>query len=364
MKFVTILMFAISMQAAAIGYSQSTITLTAKNATLKDIFNTIEKQAGYRFLYHENEELNSIRVELAIRDMPVREVLQKVLDNTGFEYKVARNKLVIVKAKDRPDDLIYVPVKGVVLDAEGVPMPGVTVSVKGKATGTVTNEKGQFSIDAALGETLVFSRVGKITVERVINNPNDISVVLESLENDLQEVVVVGYGTKKREEITGSISTVKGTDLTVAPVGNVTNTLAGRLSGLISVQASGQPSADQAALNIRGFGARLVVVDGVIADFSTLDPNTIESVSVLKDASASIYGARAGNGVILVTTKRGNSTRPVINFNTSRTWQSITIMPKPVTGGQFAEMAREGHIQGGNPESTAPIYGRRNTKIL
>jgi TonB-linked SusC/RagA family outer membrane protein len=171
----------------------------------------------------------------------------------------------------------------------------------------------------------------------------------------LEEVVVIGYGTQRKGNLTGSISTLKAEEMTVAPVASTTNALAGRLPGLISQQSSGQPGSDAASLSIRGFGGALVIVDGIETNFNTIDANQIESISILKDGSASIYGSRAGNGVILVTTKRGKEQKPTITLNTSYTLQGVTNMPRTASAGQYAEMAREEWIQSGRPEATAPF---------
>ena len=253
----------------------------------------------------------------------------------------------------------YLDAKGIISGFDGLPLQGATVIIKGSGINTLTNDEGQFEFKQIKeSDLIVVSYTGYAEQELVITRANHLDLLLSMTQKEaagLQEVVVVGYGTKKREEITGSISTVKGSELSIAPVGNISNTLAGRLTGLVSIQTSGQPGFDQATLNIRGFGSPLVIVDGIEADFTTLDPNTVESVSVLKDASASIYGARAGNGVILVTTKRGNSGKPQITFNSSLTYQGVTNMPKPVSAGQYAEMSREAHLNAGNPDNTAPF---------
>lgn len=253
----------------------------------------------------------------------------------------------------------YLDVKGTITDSKGQAMQAASVIIKGSGLNTMTNEAGFFDFkQVKAGDIVVVTYAGYAAQELIITTENYLKLNIRLTERQaasLQEVVVVGYGTRKREEITGSIATVKGSDLSIAPVGNITNTLAGRLSGLVSLQTSGQPGFDQATLNVRGFGNPLVIVDGIEADFTTLDPNTVESVSILKDASASIYGSRAGNGVILVTTKRGTAQKPVITLNSSFTYQGITNMPKPVSAGKYAEMARESHLNAGNPENTAPF---------
>jgi TonB-linked SusC/RagA family outer membrane protein len=187
-----------------------------------------------------------------------------------------------------------------------------------------------------------------------VGSQTNLAITLIEDTEALEEVVVVGYGTQKKGNLTGSIATLKAEEMTVAPVASTTNALAGRLPGLISLQSSGQPGSDAASLSIRGFGGALIIVDGIETDFNTIDANQIETISILKDGSASIYGSRAGNGVILVATKRGKEQKPTITLNTSYTLQGVTNMPKTVNAGQYAEMAREEWLQSGRPEATAP----------
>jgi TonB-linked SusC/RagA family outer membrane protein len=247
-------------------------------------------------------------------------------------------------------------ITGTVTSDKGEILPGVTVMQKGTTNGVVTDFDGNYSISLQSGSNvLVYSFVGFVTQEINAEGRNVIDVVLKEDLQSLDEVVVVGYGAQRKGDITGSISTIKSEQLVNAPIASVSNVLAGQLPGLKAIQRSGQPGADGAGLSIRGFGSALIIVDGVEAVFNNIDANQIESISILKDGAASIYGARAGNGVILVTTKRGKLGKPVITFNSASTFQGVTSVPKPVSSGQFAEMAREDWIQSGNPEATAPF---------
>lgn len=247
-------------------------------------------------------------------------------------------------------------ISGKVTDASNSPLPGVTVLVKGTSIGTITGVDGDYSLTGVPddAEALVFSFIGMKTQEKAIGRNTIIDVTMESDAIGIDEVVAIGYGTQRKGNITGSVSSIKSEDLVVAPAASTSTLLGGKLPGLISVQRSGQPGADAASLSIRGFGSALVIVDGVETSFNNIDPNQIESVSILKDGSASIYGARAGNGVILITTKRGNLGKPTITLNSSVTFQGVTEFPTPVSSGQYAEMAREEWLQAGNPEETVP----------
>ena len=225
-------------------------------------------------------------------------------------------------------------ITGKVTDAAGNPVDGATVQVKSNKTNAVTNLQGVFSIKANKGEILVIGNIGFASKEIIIKN-DFVEVQLVQETNDLQDVVVVGYGTQKKGKISASISTVTGDQLIRRPLANVSMGLQGMASGVTVRQGSGQPGADQGTINIRGIGsinsssAPLIIVDGAeAASLNDIDPNVIENISILKDASSTaVYGARATNGVIVVTTKRGQKGKTSISFNSFVTAQRPTNMP-------------------------------------
>ena len=226
-------------------------------------------------------------------------------------------------------------VTGKVKDLEGVGLPGVSVVIKGTTSGTVTDMDGVYSIPYfEENAVLVFSFIGMQTQEVPIENMAEIDIVLLEENKGLDEVVVVGYGSQTRSKLTSSISTVKSEKLKQSSVANLENALGGRMSGVFSRQVSGEPGNDGAKIRIRGFGDALIVVDGVPGrDYSQLDPNEIESISVLKDAaSAAVYGMQGANGVILVTTKKGYSGAPVVEVNSHYGVQTPTRFPKAMNG--------------------------------
>ena len=254
-----------------------------------------------------------------------------------------------VMATGYPEGVLQtITVSGNVVDMNGESLPGVSISIKGTSQGTATDAYGAYSLQVPNeNATLVFSYIGFISQEVTVGNRRTININLLEDTRVIEEVVVVGYGVQKRGHITGSISTVQAKELTVAPIASTTNALTGRIPGLIAVQQSGQPGYDNASLNIRGFGAALVIVDGIESSFNNIDANQIETVSVLKDGAASVYGSRGGRGVIIVTTKRGQSGKPSITLNSSFTGQGVTIMPDKVSSGQLAEMSVESHKNSG-----------------
>jgi TonB-linked SusC/RagA family outer membrane protein len=241
-------------------------------------------------------------------------------------------------------------IKGTVTDENKMPLPGATIVEKGASNGTATDFEGNFSITVKTANpTLLVTYVGYSSKEIAIGNQTNILITLKEDAAQLDEVVVVGYGAQKKINLTGSVSTVKSEELTKIAVPNVSEALTGKAPGLFIKQAQGVPGQDLPQIGIRGFGSPLVLVDGVQADWNRMDPNEIESISVLKDAAAAIYGARAGNGVILITTKRGKSGESSITYSNNYTFQSPTVIPNFVPSWQLAELLNEGEINNQMP---------------
>jgi TonB-linked SusC/RagA family outer membrane protein len=255
-------------------------------------------------------------------------------------------------------------VSGTVIDAGGETIIGANVVEKGTTNGTVTDADGKFVLTVSPGAVLQVSFIGFLTQDISVGNQTQLNITLKEDLQALDEIVVVGYGTQRKSTLTGSVSAVKAEQLTIAPVGNVTNALSGKLPGLITVQSSGMPGSDQASLNIRGFGSPLVIVDGIEASLTDLDPNQIETISILKDGAASIYGARAGNGVLLVTTKRGISQKPAITLNTSYTMQGATNVSRTQSSGEWTQLRRETHLNAGRSEETVPFTAEEVEKYF
>lgn len=240
--------------------------------------------------------------------------------------------------------------QGKVTDSKGIGLPGVTVLLKGTTTAAPTGVEGNYSLNVPNGSgTLVFSFIGFQTQEVPIDNRSTINVQLSTDAKALEEVVVVGYGTQKKETVTGSVAAVKGGDLQKSPAVNITNSIAGRMPGVVAVNRSGEPGYDQSVIRIRGSNTlgengALVVIDGVPAragGIERLNPADIESISVLKDASAAIYGSRAANGVILVTTKRGTAGKPKLSYSFNQGFAQPTVIPALASNVQFAEMRND-----------------------
>lgn len=239
-------------------------------------------------------------------------------------------------------------VTGRVTDARNLPLPGVTVLVKGTTQGNVTDSDGNYSLqNVAAGAILQFSFVGMKDTEVAVGSQSRIDVKLEEETIGLEEVVAVGYGTQKVTTVTGSVSDVKGEKLMASPSINFSNSLAGRLPGVVAYTRSGEPGSDGSTIRIRGANtlgdnSPLIVVDGIASrGFERLSSTDIESVTVLKDASAAIYGARAANGVILITTKRGLKGEPKVDLTYNEGWSMPTIIPKSIDAATYLEMLNE-----------------------
>lgn len=228
---------------------------------------------------------------------------------------------------------------GIIKDATGEPIIGATVRKPGTNVAALTDIDGHFTIDVPEGTMLSVSYIGY--KDQTVRAARNMTVTLQPDVANLNEVVVVGYGVQKRASVTGSVASVQAKDLVTVKSANVTNALAGKLPGLRAVQRSGAPGDDGASIDVRGFGSALVIVDGVQRDFSQIDPNDIESVSILKDASAAVYGFKGANGVILVKTKGGEKGKATINYNGYYGIQQITRYPRLYNGYEYASLYNE-----------------------
>lgn len=253
--------------------------------------------------------------------------------------------------------LAQISLSGTVRDKANLPLVGVSVVEKGTSNGIATDPDGKFKIQLkSQNSTLQFSMIGYVKQEINIGNHNVVDIVLSEDLEELDEVVIVAFGSQKKVSITGSISNISSETLKMAPVSNVTNAMAGRIPGLMVKQSSGKPGSDEATILIRGRAtfnsdiSPLVLVDGVERSFGNIDANEIESVSVLKDASATaVYGVRGANGVILVTTKRGFSGKPSISATSSAGMMAATLLPEYVNAYDYARMYNEACLNDGLP---------------
>lgn len=241
------------------------------------------------------------------------------------------------------------PITGSVTNQKNEPLVGVSILIQKTTKGTTTDASGMFKLRIAEGTETVLevSLVGYQKQLIKVGKQTTFQIQLLTATGALDEVVVVGYGTQKKINITGSVTTVSAKKIENLPVANISSAIVGRLPGLIAINRGGQPGEDAPIISIRGFENMLVIVDGVENDFNNIDPKEIDNISILKDASAAIYGARAGNGVLLVTTKRGKSGAPTISFSSFYGNQAPTRIAKQVDAPTYARMVNEAEIEGG-----------------
>ena len=292
------------------------VTVDISNQPLTDALKSLEEQSGYSFFYSNALPDRNTPVSVKAYDKDITYVMDKILEGLDVSYELKGDKQVALYAKPQ-EPKTNSPARvitGVVRDTEGYPVIGAGVMVVGQTYGTVTDEDGKWSLELKNGEvTLEFSAMGYQTVTMSTKGQNDMAVTMSTDTQFLDEVVVVGYGTQKKVNLTGSVAMVSSEDMASRPSSSLASGLQGMLPGVTVVNASGQPGASNTTIRVRGIGTignanPLILIDGVEGDISAVNPEDIESVSVLKDAaSAAIYGARAANGVLLVTTKKTQS---------------------------------------------------------
>ena len=312
MKLTCFILLTAMLQISATVYSQATrFDVQLENVTVKDIFKTIEAQSEFRFFYSDDLSFINKRVTLNVKDVSVESIMDKILDQSDLTYRIFENNLIVVTPEGTNKQGITIT--GTVTDAEGNPLPGASVVIKGTTQGTVTDINGKYLITVSSEEAiLTFSFVGYAAQEIVVGKQRLVNIDLQVETREIEEVVVVGYGTQRKSDVTGSISVATSEDLLRTPSLSAITGLKGVASGVNVFLNSGLPGGQQRVV-IRGLSSitavsdPLYVVDGVIMqDFQFVNPNDIERIEVLKDASAAaIYGARGAAGVLLVTTKRG-----------------------------------------------------------
>ncbi|CAN5278769.1 TonB-dependent receptor [soil metagenome] len=311
------------------------INIRVTNQDVIHVLTSIEKQADVTFTYRPKLLIGTQRITVIVVDESLGQVLDRLLLPLQLKYKVIRSQIILsplpaqadnLRSKNESDSqteaLADVAVSGIITDEKGVVLPGVTVVVKGTSRGTTTDAQGVYRIGVPDGNAmLTFSFVGYTTKEITVGNRTEINVQLEASNNQLTEVVVTGYTTQQKKDIIGAVSVVKASDLNATPSANLVAQLQGRAAG-VSVSSTGDPGSS-ASIRIRGFASYgnnnpLYVIDGVpTTDASRINPQDVESIQVLKDASsASIYGARAANGVIIITTKGGKTGKTTLTYDT------------------------------------------------
>ncbi|GAB2786890.1 TonB-linked SusC/RagA family outer membrane protein [Hymenobacter luteus] len=325
-------------------YLEQPVTLQAQDETMQAVLTTIENQTKVRFQYSRQLIGAGRRVSIQAENQPLGQVLHRLFDPLRIAYEPLPSGIVLKPAAKPAADIT---VSGRVLDEKGSPLPGVNVVVKGTSIGTQTDADGRYTLAAPEGATLVFSFVGYTAQEVAIAGRTSIDVSFAPNQAQLNEVVVVGYGTQQKRDVTGSIASVKGDVLVNQASQNPVSSLQGKVAG-VQITNNGQPGASP-QIRIRGTGSiqgsanPLYVVDGTfVDDISFINQEDIASIEILKDASsAAIYGVRAANGVVLVTTKRGKAGAPRINYNGFGGVQRVTNKVDMVDAAEYATLINE-----------------------
>lgn len=334
---------------AFVGTSAQTGTVTVKlrNASVKELFSAIEKQTSYRFSYRDAEIKGKGNVTISATNRELKQLLEGELSKLGLKYAVSGNKIivtpVVAATSAQPKK-----VTGKVVDANGEPVIGATIKEQGTANGTITDFDGNFALDVADNAMLEVSYIGYKSQELQAVAGKMLSVTLREDTEILDEVVVVGYGTQKKVNVIGSIAMVDSKKLENRATSSVVSALTGQMAGVTITQGGGRPGEDTGTIRVRGVGSfgatpdALVLIDGIPGNMTEVNPNDIESVSVLKDAAtAAIYGSRAANGVILVTTKMGKEAKVSINYNGYVGFNRPTALPEFVDSWDYARLVNE-----------------------
>jgi TonB-linked SusC/RagA family outer membrane protein len=330
------------------------LSIKLHQVTVKKAMVDLRQKSGYSFVFEVSDLNTSKKVD--VEATTIQNAVNQILVGQNVDYKI-QGRNIIISRKNSNGTQQSQPnrsynkrkVSGTIVDSNGEPIIGATVMEKGSSNGTVTDMDGYFNLEANPNSTLTISYVGYLSETIKASAANNIKLMLKEDRKNIDEIVVIGYGTQKKVSVTGAMASTKGADIAAVPTPNISNTLAGRLPGLISFNRSGEPGYDDAGLLIRGAStigdsSPLLVVDGIAdraGSLGRIDPNDIESISILKDASAAIYGSRAANGVILVTTKHGKSDRIRFKYNGNMGLSKPTILPKMADSWQYAELINE-----------------------
>ncbi len=326
MKLTCILLFVALLQIRAEGLAQQ-VTLSVKKAQLSEVISEIKKQTDFDFLYNNSTVEGAKPITVKAKDMNLKDLLNLCFKDQPFGYKVINKTILLVRKEQVLPEIKTVTeqqaqkVTGTVKDATtGETLPGVGIRIDGTSTGTTTDINGGFEITAPSADAvLVVSYIGYVTQKVSVNGQSQLTIKMVKSENKLDEVVVVGYGTRAKGAITGAITTVKADVFENRPENNVFDALQGTVPGVTITRSDGQPGNQGYNLQVRGYSSingnvPLVLIDGIPGDLGTLNPSDISQISVLKDAAAAIYGARAADGVIIVTTKKGRKGPPTIQY--------------------------------------------------
>ncbi|UII24876.1 SusC/RagA family TonB-linked outer membrane protein [Fulvivirga maritima] len=330
------------------------VELSFDDNTLVEVFNKLERATTFKFSYFSDIDVES-RFTMKKKRVTVADILLKIALRNHVSFRQVNNNITVYKSEPSKGNVEVIiadrTIKGIITDDNGDPLPGVSIQIKGTTRGTISDVDGSYTITVPDNQTvLVFSFIGMHTQEMAVGNRNVIDISLKSATQSLDELVIVGYGSQKKETLTGSVASIQTRELVQSPVSNISNSLVGRMPGLIAMQSSGEPGYDQSTLKIRGISTLnggsesdpLILVDGVPRNFNQIDPNEIETVTILKDASATaVFGVRGANGVVMITTKTGVAGKPQISYTSNFGFQTPTQLPEMLNSYEYAKLHNE-----------------------
>lgn len=353
----TVILFVLSMHASVWASAQK-ITLQLRSVPLETVFQELTRQTGYYFLFDADAVTRSPKVDVVCKNATIQEVLNQCMEGLPLTYAIEEKSVVISRANRSTTPTVQPQqriVGGRITDANGEPLEGVTITLKQSQRSVISDRTGRYEVQVPDNETaLIFTMVGYSRAERSIGQASILNVVLQQAVDDLEEVVVVGYGTVRKSDLTGSVATISEQDVKATPIVDFGRALQGRAPGVLVTQNAGSPGSP-ATIRIRGTGSvnagndPLYVVDGFpTSSINTLNPADIESIEILKDASSTaIYGSRGSNGVVIVTTKRGKAGQNEIAFESYYGIQKVRRTIPLLNSRQYAEFINDARVNGG-----------------
>ena len=343
-----------------------TIALKMRNVTVKQAMDELKEKSGYSFVFSSQDFDTSKKISVSVDNEDVREAIRQITEGQDVTYEIKGKDIIIRKITQQ-----NVPtgkkktVTGTVLDPMGEPIPGANVVVKGTTNGTVTDMDGKFTLEVPENSVLQISYLGFNTQEVSVKGKKDFSIQMQEDTQALDEVVVIGYGQTSAKKLVSAVTSVKGEELQDLPFASVTATLQGRAAGVVVQNSGGEPGSTP-SISIRGGGNPIYVIDGVISndwDFQTLNPNDIESLSILKDAaSLAVYGSRAADGIIMVKTKEGRKGKRSITYTFNAQYSQPTILPDRIDSYTYADVQNQAAMYDGYGEYYA--YSQEEMDII
>lgn len=353
---------------ASMTYSQSIkMSLNVENVSVQKLLSIIEQKSSFYFTYNP-QQINANRVvSIKVSDRPIDEILGRIFEKEGVKHVIDGKHIVLYRAgnekvmeSSQQKNQQSRAIKGIVEDINGEPLIGVNIMERGTSNGTITDLSGRFTLQVSSTSVLQISYVGYIEQNLTVGNSSSFTIKLQEDTQRLDEVVIVGYGNQKKVNLTGSVATIGADALSNRAISNLSQGLQGLVPGMTVTNSGGQPGMDAGKILIRGVGSfnvstPMVLIDGIEGDMNIVDAQDIESISVLKDAaSAAIYGSKAANGVILITTKRGKQGAPKINYNGLFGWSSPSELMPRTSSAELAQLTNESEYWGAISEGATP----------